>query len=126
MTLNCIFCEIEPEAYIFENELAFAMYDKYPVSEGHILVIPKRHFPNYFNATREEIVAMNEISHQVKGYLDEHYEPHGYNVGVNVHEAAGQTIYHMHIHIIPRHIGDVEDPRGGIRNIKEQLVPYKG
>jgi len=125
--LNCIFCEeIEPEDYLFENELAFAIYDKYPVSKGHVLVIPKRHFPNYFNATKEEIVAMNEITHVVKDYLDEHYEPHGYNVGVNVHEAAGQTIFHMHIHIIPRHIGDVEDPRGGIRNIKDQLVPYKG
>jgi len=125
--LNCIFCEeIEAEDYLFENELAFAIYDKYPVSKGHVLVIPKRHFPNYFNATKEEIVAMNEITHQVKDYLDEHYEPHGYNVGVNVHEAAGQTIFHMHIHIIPRHIGDAEDPRGGIRNIKDQLVPYKG
>lgn len=125
--MNCIFCEeIEAEDYLFENELAFAIYDKYPVSKGHVLVIPKRHFPNYFNATKEEIVAMNEISHQVKDYLDEHYEPHGYNVGVNVHEAAGQTIFHMHIHIIPRHIGDAEDPRGGIRNIKDQLVPYKG
>ena len=125
--MNCIFCEeIEAEDYLFENELAFAIYDKYPVSKGHVLVIPKRHFPNYFNATKEEIVAMNEITHQVKDYLDEHYEPHGYNVGVNVHEAAGQTIFHMHIHIIPRHIGDAEDPRGGIRNIKDQLVPYKG
>lgn len=123
--MNCTFCELEPKDYLFENDLAFAIYDKYPVSEGHVLVIPKRHFPNYFNATKEEIVAMNELTHDVKKHLDETIDPHGYNVGVNVHEAAGQTVFHMHIHIIPRFIGDVEEPRGGIRNIKKPLVPYE-
>lgn len=124
--MDCTFCELEKNNYIMENDLAFALYDKYPVSEGHVLIVPKRHFPNYFNATKEEIVAMNELIHDVRDFLNEQYNPDGYNVGVNVNEAAGQTIFHMHIHIIPRHIGDCEDPRGGIRKIKKQLVPYKG
>lgn len=124
--MNCKFCDISKKDYIFENDLAYAIYDKFPVNKGHILVIPKRHFPNYFNATPEEILAMNDIIHQVKDFLDKKQKPDGYNVGVNVNEAAGQTIYHMHIHIIPRYIGDQEDPRGGIRKIKKQLVDYKG
>lgn len=124
--MNCKFCDISKKKYIFENDLSYAIYDKFPVNKGHILVIPKRHFPNYFNATPKEILAMNDIIHKVKNHLDKKNKPDGYNVGVNINEAAGQTIYHMHIHIIPRYIGDQEDPRGGIRKIKNQLVDYKG
>lgn len=124
--MNCIFCETGEENYICENELSYAIYDKYPVNKGHVLIIPKRHFPNYFNATSDEIIAMNDLIHTVKEKLDIEYNPDGYNIGVNVHEAAGQTIFHMHIHIIPRFIGDQEDPRGGIRKIKNQLKLYKG
>jgi len=80
----------------------------------------------YFEATFEEIASINQLIFQVKDILDEKYNPQGYNIGINVGEAAGQTIFHLHVHVIPRYEGDVEDPRGGIRNIKESIVPYYG
>ncbi|MGL6185835.1 MAG: HIT family protein [Clostridium chrysemydis] len=124
--MSCIFCEYSKEDYIVENELCFAIYDKFPVNEGHALIIPKRHFPNYFDATSEEIKAMYDLSHKVKEIIDEKYKPDGYNVGVNVDTAGGQTVMHLHMHIIPRFNGDIEDPRGGVRRIKKQLVFYAG
>lgn len=124
--MSCIFCEYSKEDYIVENELCFAIFDKFPVNEGHALIIPKRHFSNYFDATSEEIRAMYDLSHKVKEIIDQKYKPDGYNVGVNVDIAGGQTIMHLHMHIIPRFNGDIEDPRGGVRRIKKQLVFYAG
>ena len=111
--------------YILENELAFAIYDKYPVSKGHVLVIPKRHYASYFDAAPEELTAINELIIQIKEILDE-LKPDGYNIGINVGEAAGQTVFHLHIHVIPRYSGDVDNPRGGIRKFKKPLVEYDG
>ncbi|WP_338626589.1 HIT family protein [Clostridium baratii] len=124
--MSCIFCEYDKEEYIAENDLCFAIFDKFPVNEGHALIIPKRHFKNYFDATKEEIAAMYDLSHEVKKIIDKKYSPDGYNVGVNVNHEGGQTIMHLHMHIIPRYKGDIEDPRGGIRRIKRQLVFYAG
>lgn len=124
--MNCIFCEYSKEEYIAENDLCFAIFDKFPVNEGHTLIIPKRHFQNYFDATKEEIAAMYDLSQEVKKIIDDKYSPDGYNVGVNVNHEGGQTIMHLHMHIIPRYKGDIEDPRGGIRRIKRQLVFYAG
>lgn len=124
--MSCIFCEYGKEEYIAENDLCFAIFDKFPVNEGHALIIPKRHFQNYFDATKEEIAAMYDLSHEVKKIIDDKYSPDGYNVGVNVNHEGGQTIMHLHMHIIPRYKGDIEDPRGGIRRIKRQLVFYAG
>lgn len=124
--MSCIFCEYDKEEYIAENDLCFAIFDKFPVNEGHALIIPKRHFQNYFDATKEEIAAMYDLSHEVKKIIDDKYSPDGYNVGVNVNHEGGQTIMHLHMHIIPRYKGDIEDPRGGIRRIKRQLVFYAG
>lgn len=124
--MNCIFCEYSKEEYIAENDLCFAIFDKFPVNEGHALIIPKRHFKNYFDATKEEIVAIYDLSHEVKKLIDNKYSPDGYNVGVNVNHEGGQTIMHLHMHIIPRYKGDIGDPRGGIRRIKRQLVFYAG
>lgn len=124
--MNCIFCEYSKEEYIAENDLCFAIFDKFPVNKGHALIIPKRHFQNYFDATKEEIAAMYDLSHEVKKIIDKKYSPDGYNVGVNVNHEGGQTIMHLHMHIIPRYKGDIEDPRGGIRRIKRQLVFYAG
>lgn len=124
--MSCIFCEYDKEEYIAENDLCFAIFDKFPVNEGHALIIPKRHFQNYFDATKEEIAAMYDLSHEVKKIIDDKYSPDGYNVGVNVNHEGGQTIMHLHMHIIPRYKGDIEDPRGGIRRIKRQLVFYVG
>jgi diadenosine tetraphosphate (Ap4A) HIT family hydrolase len=109
-----------------ENELAFAIYDTFPVNKGHVLVIPKRHFVNFFDATTEEVIALNDLLHEVKGLLDGELKSDGYNIGINIGEAAGQTIFHLHIHLIPRYNGDVENPRGGVRKIKKPLVEYDG
>lgn len=124
--MSCIFCEYSKEKYIAENDLCFAIFDKFPVNEGHTLIIPKRHFSNYFDATKEEVAAMYDLSQEVKKLIDKKYSPDGYNVGVNVNHEGGQTIMHLHMHIIPRYKGDIEDPRGGIRRIKRQLVFYAG
>jgi len=88
------------------------------------LIIPKRHYSSYFDAEAEEIKVMYQLTKQCKDVLDEKYNPDGYNVGFNVGKAAGQTIMHLHLHLIPRYEGDVENPRGGIRNLKPNLVEY--
>ena len=124
--MNCIFCDLDDKDIVIENDLIRAIYDRYPVNEGHMLIIPERHFSSFFSATEEEVAAIYEIMHQVKDHLDEKYQPDGYNVGINIGRAAGQTIMHLHVHVIPRYEGDVEDPRGGVRHLKEELVPYKG
>ncbi len=124
--MSCIFCEYDKKDYVAENDLAFAIYDKFPVNEGHVLVIPKRHFENFFDATEEEIGAIYRLIHEVKKIIDEEYKPDGYNVGVNVGFYGGQTVMHLHVHVIPRYKGDIDNPRGGIRKLKKQLVHYDG
>ena len=124
--MNCIFCDTQNLEIQLENKLAYAIFDKFPVSKGHMLIIPKKHFQSFFEATEEEVLDIYDLIHKSKALLEEKYSPDGYNIGINVNEAAGQTIMHLHVHIIPRHKDDVEDPRGGIRNLKPQLVPYKG
>jgi len=124
--VSCIFCSREELNIIAENELCFAIYDKYPVNLGHVLIIPKRHYKSFFDATIEEVTAIYELIHKCKEILDKKYKPTGYNIGININESAGQTIMHLHVHLIPRYDNDVEDPRGGVRNLKPQLVPYKG
>lgn len=123
----CVFCDyLQSKSVVIENKLAFAIFDTFPVNDGHTLVIPKRHITSYFDATQEEILAMNDLIHQVKHLLDDKYHPDGYNIGVNIGEDAGQTIFHLHVHVIPRYKNDVENPRGGVRNIKKALVEYHG
>ena len=121
---SCIFCMGPETKIVAENVLALAFYDKYPVNEGHVLIIPRRHVESFFEATPEELAAINELLFEVKDKLDTKLSPDGYNIGVNVGWAAGQTIFHLHFHIIPRYRGDVPDPRGGVRRIKKSLVPY--
>lgn len=121
---DCIFCNLPGIEVIAENKLARAFYDKFPVNIGHVLIVPKRHIETIFDATLEELQAINQLLFEVKEILDLKYKPDGYNVGVNAGWAAGQTIFHLHYHVIPRYIGDVEDPRGGIRKIKKSVVPY--
>ena len=121
---NCIFCDKFGLDLLCENELAKAFYDNFPVNEGHMLVVPKRHIATYFEAYPEELAAINDLIFQVKYLLDFKYSPDGYNVGINVGEAGGQTVPHFHVHVIPRYIGDVENPRGGIRKIKKSVVTY--
>ena len=121
---ECIFCNMSKDKVIAENDLALAFYDAYPVNEGHVLIIPKRHVETYFDATQDEKNAISLLLAKAKEKLDERFHPDGYNIGVNVGAAAGQTIFHLHVHLIPRYAGDVPDPRGGVRKIKKSLVPY--
>lgn len=124
--MKCIFCNLNKNDYICENELAFAIYDKFPVNKGHVLVIPKRHFEDFFEATEEEILSIYRLLDKCKELLDKDLKPDGYNVGINIGEKAGQSIFHLHVHLIPRYIGDIEEERlkGGIRNFKESIVKY--
>ncbi|MBB6630140.1 HIT family protein [Clostridium algidicarnis] len=121
---ECIFCNYNKSEIIAENKYTFAILDHFPVNEGHCLIIPKRHFMNFFEESEEEVKAIYSLLHEVKEIFDIQYEPAGYNIGINVGYHAGQTINHLHVHLIPRYEGDVSNPRGGIRNFKEALVEY--
>ena len=112
----CPFCNLEREK-ILETNSSFAIFDGFPVNEGHALIIPKRHNANYFDLTLEEQKDCIELLNRVKFIVQEKYNPAGFNVGININEAAGQTIPHVHIHLIPRYEGDVEEPRGGVRGV---------
>ena len=114
---DCVFCNISQDRVIAQNNLCFAIYDGFPVSRGHVLIIPKRHVADYFSLTEEELMEMHQMMRELKIRLDADLTPDGYNVGVNVNEAAGQTVFHVHIHLIPRYKGDVENPRGGVRGV---------
>ena len=120
----CIFCNIPTSEAILNNLLSIGRWDKFPVSKGHMLIIPKRHVESYFQLETYELCAMNELITIAKMIIDDKFSPSGYNIGINIGESAGQTIDHVHIHLIPRYLNDVENPRGGIRNFKTPLVEY--
>lgn len=107
---------------VASNALAFAIPDQYPVSPGHTLIATRRVVPTWFDATREEQLAILELVDEVKARLDRERKPDGFNVGFNVGAAAGQTVMHLHVHVIPRYLGDMEDPRGGVRHV----IPERG
>ena len=119
---ECIFCQMKD--YILENELAYAIYDKYPVGKGHMLFIPKRHVKDFFDITKEEREAIFELIDEGKKLLDKKYSPDSYNVGINCGEHAGQTIMHVHVHLIPRYIGDMKDHTGGVRGVIPEKMKY--
>ena len=119
---ECLFCRAESERdLIASTELSLAFYDGFPVSPGHTLIIPKRHVASFFDLTQNERKDMFDMVDVVKHILDERFHPDGYNIGVNVGEAAGQSIFHVHLHLIPRYFGDVPNPRGGVRGV----IPFK-
>lgn len=120
--MDCVFCD-NPKI-ILENELAFARWDEFPVSKGHVLFIPKRHVKDFFETTEKEKIALFELIDEMKKHLDERYSPDGYNIGMNCGKAAGQTVMHLHIHLIPRYIGDIENPKGGVRGIIPSKKDY--
>jgi len=120
---ECIFCDIEADRVLATNEFAYVIHDGFPVTEAHSLIIPKRHVADYFDLATEEKLACGELLSQTKEHIqtaDPSVE--GFNIGINVGEAAGQTIFHCHMHLIPRRKGDVESPRGGVRAV----IPGKG
>lgn len=112
---ECIFCNSNKT--LGEFKYWFYQYDGFPVSPGHMLIIPRRHVSSFFDLLPEELNELPNVITEVKNYVDSFYEPDGYNIGVNVGEAAGQSIMHCHIHIIPRYKGDVVNPRGGVRGV---------
>lgn len=116
------FLDIAPDEWVASNELAFAIRDGFPVTEGHTLVIPRREIATWWEASAEERAAMMALVDEVRAELDERFEPDGYNLGMNLGAAAGQTVFHLHLHVIPRYDGDVDDPRGGVRHV----IPAKG
>ena len=122
--LTCPFCNPLKEEIVLANDLCYARYDRYPVSPGHLLLIPFRHVAGLFDATDEEQAALLALVREAKDFLDEHFHPDGYNVGVNVGEIAGQTVMHLHVHVIPRYAGDVADPRGGVRGVIPEKRVY--
>ncbi len=120
-----IFENPPPEVELI-SELAtvYSVYDKFPVTKGHALVIPKRKTANYFEMSKKEKTACWLMAERVKDILMKRYNPDGFNIGFNMNEAAGQSIFHTHIHVIPRYKGDVDNPRGGIRNVIPGMGDY--
>ena len=119
----CVFCSLDPDKVVRQNSLALAFRDRYPVTEGHTLVIPRRHVADIFELGGEEAAAILElVSAERRALQAGDASIGGFNVGANSGAPAGQTVFHCHVHLIPRRIGDVRDPRGGVRH----LIPGKG
>ncbi len=115
---DCIFCErVAADIGSAESDLAVAFPDAYPVTPGHTLIVSRRHEPDYFALEPDEQRALWSLVTEVRSRLEREHQPAGYNLGMNVGEAGGQTVPHAHLHVIPRYEGDVEDPRGGIRHV---------
>lgn len=125
---GCLFCELPADKFevLDENELCMTLQDSYPVSEGHCLIIPKRHLRDYFDMNLEEIDAANRLMHRARARLQAN-DPGitGFNIGTNAGKSAGQSVFHAHIHFIPRRDGDQEDPQGGVRKIFPDKAKYR-
>ena len=122
----CLFCNSNTSGIAHENDLAYASYDTYPVTEQHCLIIPKRHVVDYFELTNEELIACNDLIKIVKNeVLDKDKSIKAFNVGTNAGKIAGQSIMHCHIHLIPRREGDVDNPQGGVRAVIPKNQHYK-
>lgn len=123
----CPFCSPAAGDIAAHNDLAYARFDAFPASPGHMLVIPFRHIATWFDLTPGEGAAIRELIVRCREIVEERYAPDGYNIGVNVGEAAGQSIHHVHVHFIPRYRGDVENARGGVRGVipEKRDYPFK-
>lgn len=124
MKTSCPFCSLPAAAMVQENALAFWVYDIAPAAPGHSLIIPKRHVASFFDLSAEERHAMLAFVDDAQRTVTKELRPDGYNIGLNDGEAAGQTVPHVHLHLIPRHVGDVADPRGGIRWVLPATADY--
>ena len=120
----CPFCTLPPERIVARSAFGGLLRDLYPVSPGHTLVIPWRHVGSFFELTAEERAGLMELLERAKAALDVELRPDAYNVGLNDGPAAGQTVPHCHVHLIPRYAGDVEDPRGGVRWVVPRKAKY--
>ena len=120
----CIFCLRGEREAVHAHELALALPDTYPLTQGHTLVIPRRHVSSFFELTTAERVAMLGLLDIAKADLDKRHRPDAYNIGINDGPAAGQTVMHVHMHLIPRYANDTSDPRGGVRWIFPERAAY--
>ena len=124
MTTPCPFCSMPSDRIVAGNDLAFAVRDAYPISPGHTLIIVRRHVASFFEVNTDERNVMLLLLDQAKEELEAQCHPSGYNIGINDGADAGQTVPHVHIHLIPRYRGDTEDPRGGVRWVLPERVDY--
>lgn len=124
MLLDCPFCHIDNQQILCQNDLVFTIRDRFPISPAHTLIIPKRHIASLFDATDKEQRAFLYALQTAKADLDQQHKPNGYNIGINDGLVAGQTIMHLHIHLIPRYAGDCDDPRGGVRRLFPEKAKY--
>ncbi|MBU6259150.1 MAG: HIT family protein [Burkholderiales bacterium] len=120
----CPFCSLPPGRVWLRNAAAIALRDAYPVSPGHSLIIPRRHVASFFDASAAEREAMLALLDEARQLLQAEFKPAGYNIGINDGAAAGQTIAHLHLHLIPRYDGDRPDPRGGVRWVMPDKADY--
>ena len=121
---TCPFCTLSAERIIDSNELGVVIRDGYPISEGHTLIIPKRHVGSFFKTTQDEKIALLALLENAQKQLKKEFNPHSFNIGVNDGKEAGQTVPHLHIHLIPRYESDMTDPRGGVRWIIPKKAKY--
>ena len=124
MTSACPFCPVPSERVLHERDTALAFRDGFPVSPGHTLIIPKRHVASFFEVTNAEREDLMSLLAAARDELDHQFHPAGYNIGINDGTAAGQTVPHLHIHLIPRYPGDLDDPRGGVRWVLPAKAAY--
>tara|TARA_E500000178_G_C16969799_1_gene730358 strand:- start:758 stop:1156 length:399 start_codon:yes stop_codon:yes gene_type:complete len=122
----CLFCNIKESGCAHQNDLAYTSYDSYPVSEYHCLIIPKRHVGDYFELSKDELIACDELIKIAKNeILTKDQSVKGFNLGTNIGKVSGQSILHCHFHLIPRREGDVENPQGGVRSVIPNKQHYK-
>lgn len=121
---NCPFCQLDAACIVFSDDVALVIRDAFPVSPGHTLIIPRRHVGSFFELTPPERARMFELLTQAKAELDGTLQPDGFNIGINDGAAAGQTVPHLHLHLIPRYRGDAPDPRGGVRWVLPAKAKY--
>ena len=122
--VNCPFCMLPAERILILADEALVIRDAFPVSPGHTLVIPRRHIGSFFELSDAERTCMVELLARAKAELDLSFQPDGFNIGINDGAAAGQTVQHLHLHLIPRYLGDVPDPRGGVRWVMPGKAKY--
>jgi len=123
---ECLFCKWQKQEgrMILENELAYASFDEFSVNPGHVLIMTKRHTKDFFEATDKEKNDIFDLVDKAKKLVDKEHHPDGYNIGMNCGIPAGQSVMHVHVHLIPRYVGDVEDPRGGVRGVIPKKQQY--
>ena len=122
----CLFCNSKISGIAYENDLAYASYDTYPVSNHHCLIIPKRHLSDYFELTNDELIACNDLIKIIKQEIKcKDKSVVAFNIGTNIGKVSGQSIMHCHIHLIPRREGDVDNPQGGVRAVIPKKQHYK-